>query len=121
MKNAYTISSIARQLGKVAEKIDSLAMGVQDTEQGASDVSEVYQGLLLVEVEHAVIPYRIHLGAAYADGAVAAQLVHLRAGPCREQTYNDGIPFLRRHRGKRKKQDYQCRQYVSDRYSQLSD
>ena len=42
MKNAYAISSIARQLGKVAEKIDSLAMGVQDTEQGASDVSEVY-------------------------------------------------------------------------------
>ena len=55
MKNAYTISSIARQLGKVAEKIDSLAMGVQDTEQGASDVSEVYQGLLLDEVEHAQI------------------------------------------------------------------
>lgn len=55
MKNAYTISSIARQLGKVAEKIDILAMGVQDTEQGASDVSEVYQGLLLDEVEHAQI------------------------------------------------------------------
>ena len=55
MKNAYTISSIARQLGKVAEKSDSLAMGVQDTEQGASDVSEVYQGLLLDEVEHAQI------------------------------------------------------------------
>ena len=55
MKNAYTISSIARQLGKVAEKLDSLAMGVQDTEQNASDLSEVYQGLLLDEVEHAQI------------------------------------------------------------------
>lgn len=55
MKNAYTISSIARQLGKVAEKLDSLAMGVQDTEQNASDLSEVYQGLLLDEVEHVQI------------------------------------------------------------------
>ena len=55
MKNAYTISSIARQLGKVAEKIDSLAMGVQDTEQNASDLAEVYQGLLLDEIEHAQI------------------------------------------------------------------
>ena len=55
MKNAYTISSIARQLGKVAEKLDSLAMGVQDTEQSASDLSEVYQGLLLDEVEHVQI------------------------------------------------------------------
>lgn len=55
MKNAYTISSIARQFCKVAEKIDSLAMGVQDTEQSASDLSEVYQGLLLDEIEHAQI------------------------------------------------------------------
>ncbi len=55
MKNAYTISSIARQLGKVSEKLDSLAMGVQDTEQNASDLSEVYQGLLLDEVEHVQI------------------------------------------------------------------
>lgn len=55
MKNAYAISSIARQLGKVAEKMDSIAMGVQDTEQGSPDVSKVYQGLLLDEVEHAQI------------------------------------------------------------------
>lgn len=55
MKNAYTISSIARQFGKVAEKIDSLAMGIQDTEQNASDLSEVYRGLLLDEIEHAQI------------------------------------------------------------------
>lgn len=52
MKNAYAISSLARQLGKVSEKVDSLAMGVQDTEQNSPDVSEVYQGLLMDEVEH---------------------------------------------------------------------
>jgi len=55
VKNAYAISSLARQLGKVSEKIDSLVMGVQDTEQNAPDVSEVYQGLLLDEVEHVQI------------------------------------------------------------------
>lgn len=52
MKNAYAISSLARQLGKVSDKMDSLAMGVQDTEQNAPDVSEVYQGLLMDEIEH---------------------------------------------------------------------
>lgn len=52
MKNAYAISSLARQLGKVCEKADSLAMGVQDTEQNSPEVSEVYQGLLMDEVEH---------------------------------------------------------------------
>ncbi len=55
MKNAYAISSLARQLGKVAEKVNSLVMGVQDTEQNAPDVSEVYQGLLLDEIEHVQI------------------------------------------------------------------
>lgn len=55
MKNAYAISSLARQLGKASEKLDSLAMGVQDTEQNAPGVSEVYQGLLLDEIEHVQI------------------------------------------------------------------
>ncbi len=55
MKNAYAISSLAQQLGKVAEKVDSLAMGAQGTEQNAPDVSEVYQGLLLDEIEHVQI------------------------------------------------------------------
>lgn len=52
MKNAYAISSLARQLGKLSEKMDSLAMGIQDTEQNAPDVSVVYQGLLTDEIEH---------------------------------------------------------------------
>jgi len=52
VKNAYAISSLARQLGKVSEKVDSLAMGVQDTEQNSPDLSEVYKGLLLDEIEH---------------------------------------------------------------------
>ena len=52
MKNAYAISSLARQLGKVSDKMDSLVMGIQDTEQNAPDVSDVYQGLLMDEIEH---------------------------------------------------------------------
>ena len=55
MKNAYGISSLARQLKAVAEKLDSLAMGVQDVEQSAPDLSDVYQNLLLDEVEHVQI------------------------------------------------------------------
>ena len=39
MKNACAISSLARQLGKVSEKLDSLAMGVQDVEQNAPDLT----------------------------------------------------------------------------------
>lgn len=55
MKNANAISSIARQLKVVADKLDSLAMGVQDVEQNASDLTCVYQSLLLDEVEHVQI------------------------------------------------------------------
>ena len=55
MKNACAISSLARQLGKVSEKLDSLAMGVQDVEQNAPDLTDVYQGLLLDEIEHVQI------------------------------------------------------------------
>ncbi len=55
MKNAYAISSIARQLGKVSEKLDSLAMGVQDAEQATPTLAETYQGLLLDEIEHVQI------------------------------------------------------------------
>ena len=53
MKNACAISSLARQLGKVSEKLDSLAM--QDVEQNAPDLTDVYQGLLLDEIEHVQI------------------------------------------------------------------
>lgn len=55
MKNAYGISSLARQLKLVAEKLDSLAMGVQDVEQATPDLAGVYQNLLLDEVEHVQI------------------------------------------------------------------
>jgi hypothetical protein len=55
VKNAYGISSLARQLKAVAEKLDSLAMGVQDVEQNAPDLTGVYQNLLLDEVEHVQI------------------------------------------------------------------
>jgi hypothetical protein len=52
VKKACGISSIARQLQKVSEKVDSLAMGIQDMEQSAPDVMDVYTGLLMDEVEH---------------------------------------------------------------------
>ena len=52
MKNAYAISSMSRQMVKVCEQIDSLAMGVQDTEQGIGDLGDTYQDLLLDELEH---------------------------------------------------------------------
>lgn len=55
MKNAYGISSLARQLKLVAEKVDSLAMGVQDVEQATPDLAGVYQSLLVDEVEHVQI------------------------------------------------------------------
>lgn len=53
MKNAYAISSLSRQLIKTCGQIDSLAMGVQDTEQGIGDIADTYQDLLLDELEHA--------------------------------------------------------------------
>ena len=40
MKNAYAISSLSQQMVKVCEQIDSLAMGVQDTEQGIGDLGD---------------------------------------------------------------------------------
>lgn len=52
MKNVYAIGSIARQLNKVSEKIESLALGVQDAEQASPDLGEVYQGMLFDEIEH---------------------------------------------------------------------
>ena len=52
MKNAYAISSLSRQMVKVCEQIDSLAMGVQDSEQGIGDVTDTYQTMLLDELEH---------------------------------------------------------------------
>lgn len=55
MKNAYDVSSLARQLKAVSEKLESLAMGVQDVEQNSPDLTGVYQNLLLDEVEHVQI------------------------------------------------------------------
>ena len=71
MKNACAISSLARQLGKVSEKLDSLAMGVQDVEQNAPDLTDVYQGLLLDEIEHVQI-LTLELTNADEGGSVFA-------------------------------------------------
>lgn len=55
MKNAYAISSLAHQLKAVAEKLETLSMGAQEMEQQSSDLSDVYQSLLVDEVEHVQI------------------------------------------------------------------
>lgn len=55
MKNAYAICSLARQLCKVGEKIDSLASDIQGSEQDANGVSELFQNLLVDEIEHVQI------------------------------------------------------------------
>ena len=52
MKNAYAISSMSRQMVKVCEQIDNLALGIQDTEQGIGDIADTYQDMLLDELEH---------------------------------------------------------------------
>lgn len=52
MKNAYAISSLSRQMVKVSERIEGLAMGVQDVEQGIGDIADTYQDMLLDELEH---------------------------------------------------------------------
>ena len=52
MKNAFAISGLSRQMEKVCERIDCLAMGVQDTEQGVGDIAGTYQDMLLDELEH---------------------------------------------------------------------
>ena len=53
MKNAYAISSVSRQIVKVGETLDSLVGGIQDTEQGVGDLSDVYAAMLMDELEHA--------------------------------------------------------------------
>lgn len=52
MKNAYTISSLAAQLGKVADQIQSLAMCAQEAENNDGSIAGVYEDMLLDEVEH---------------------------------------------------------------------
>lgn len=55
MKNAYCIGSLARHLKEVAERIGSLAAGVADAEQYDPSMTEMYQNLLLDEIEHVQI------------------------------------------------------------------
>ena len=55
MKNAFAMMSVSRQLGKVCEQIESLASAIQEAEQGETSVAEVYEGLLLDEMEHAQV------------------------------------------------------------------
>ena len=50
MKNAHAIGGLSRQLQKVSERIELLAMDIDGTEQTNTDLSEFYTGHLLDEV-----------------------------------------------------------------------
>lgn len=52
MKNTVAISSIARTLVKVAEKLETLAYSSRDTEETDEELSNVYDDLLIDEVNH---------------------------------------------------------------------
>lgn len=53
MKNAAAISSVSRQLVKVCEQIDTLTMGIQDTEQGIGGIADTLTSIRIDELEHA--------------------------------------------------------------------
>lgn len=55
MKNAHAIACMSHQLAKVCEQIEELARAVEDSEQMSADVTGVYEGLLMDEVEHAQV------------------------------------------------------------------
>ena len=55
MKNAYAISSLATQLGKTAEQIQSLSVCAQDADNNAGTIGGVFEEMLLDEIEHAQI------------------------------------------------------------------
>ncbi len=55
MKNAWAIMTASRQLSKVCEQIESLTSAIQEAEQSDNDIAEVYEGLLLDEMEHAQV------------------------------------------------------------------
>jgi len=52
VKKVYAIRSLARQICKVSEFIDQLAMGAQDAEQDDGDVFDTYENMLMDELEH---------------------------------------------------------------------
>ena len=52
MKNGYEISSICRQIKNFAKSTESLAFGIQETEDHASELSKVYFDMLLGELEN---------------------------------------------------------------------
>lgn len=66
MKKALGISSLARQLKAVAERLDSITMGVEEVEQNSNDLTDVYRSLLLDEVEHVQV-LTLEITKAVAD------------------------------------------------------
>ncbi len=53
MKNAAAICSVSRQLVKVCEQIDTLTMGIQDTEQRIGGIADTLIDIRMDELEHA--------------------------------------------------------------------
>lgn len=66
VKKALGISSLARQLKAVAERLDSITMGVEEVEQNSTDLTDVYRSLLLDEVEHVQV-LTLEITKAVAD------------------------------------------------------
>ena len=52
MKNIVAITSIARTLGKIAEKLEATAYASRDTEETDEGLSKVYDEMLMDEVHH---------------------------------------------------------------------
>lgn len=55
MKNVHAICCMSHQLAKVCEQIEELARAVEESEQMGADVTGVYEGLLMDEMEHAQV------------------------------------------------------------------
>lgn len=55
MKNSYAIMCMSHQLGKVCEQIEELACSIDESDRNGADVTAVYEGLLMDEVEHAQV------------------------------------------------------------------
>ncbi len=52
MKNTQAIGGICRQLQKVSERAELLAMDIEGTEQTSTDLADLYLGQLMDEAGH---------------------------------------------------------------------
>ena len=55
MKNTMAVCELSRQLKLVCERIESLSMGLEQFEQGNTEMADTYIALRLDELEHAQV------------------------------------------------------------------